>query len=114
MISPSTPRETVAAVLERAADLIELEGRWTRKEMARDRNGRYAEPRSPKAVCWCMAGAAHHVAGDTMSAIIAVNQMRRVTLGSVSLWNDTPGRTQAEVVTALRTAARLAKTTGAK
>jgi len=104
----------VADVLERAADLIEPEGAWTRGAAARD--GSY-DPTSfdnREAICWCMMGAISKVAGGVrpMSDIAgqARDQLRKaIDTPWITDFNDNEDRTQPEVVAALRRAATLAR-----
>lgn len=101
--------KTVPEILNAAADLIEPAGRWTRKALARNARGTAVDPRKSTAVCWCAAGAIQRVVAgdrDQLQRLLAV--VRSVTDFPVQLWNDGLGRTQAEVVAALREAARLA------
>ena len=44
--------------------------------------------------------------------LLGEGHLRRVVGGGVAPWNDAPGRTQAEVVAALRKAADLARSEG--
>jgi hypothetical protein len=103
--APLKPSE----VLERAAALIEPEGAWIQGFIARRRDG---FPTSVKAggSCWCLLGAVAEAApGDYATAWGFVKQ----TTSAVPVaWNDRPERTQAEVVTALREAAELARSEG--
>ncbi len=90
---------TLADAFRRAADLIEPEGRWTQGEYARDKNGDAVDPRAKDAVCWCAVG-----------AILLVGRhfyfrANRYMSMDISKFNDTPGRTQKEVVRRLREAA---------
>ena len=104
----------VAAVLNAAADLLEKPGAWTQGEMARDESGSGVEERDPKAQCWCVIGAVARATTDLTGWVSNTYVEARTTLalavgtdadGGIPDWNDTPGRTQAEVVKALRHAA---------
>lgn len=119
---------SVADVLDRAADLIEPEGAWTQGESARDAKGAPLPKGSePGAVCWCVLGAIGKVVGHPANILFGKAQK---ALGSVlpdditpmydadgdelpveASWNDSPFRTQAEVVAKLREAASLARDT---
>ncbi|KQM37975.1 hypothetical protein [Sphingomonas sp. Leaf10] len=105
----------VSQVLSEAADLLEKPGAWTQNAFARDWLGRMTGPLSTKdtAVCWCVMGATC-VAGQDADEGQAADDFLRGFLGIPDLasWNDTPGRTQAEVVAKLREAAALAKEQG--
>jgi hypothetical protein len=103
---------SVADVLDRAADLIEPEGAWSDGDVARDRSGNATYSMDPGAVCWCALGAIWREA-----EIAGINRyaseipMAELVGGSVAIFNDAPGRTQAEVVAKLREAASLARDT---
>lgn len=104
-----TPRE----VLLKAAALVERG--WTQHEMARDRVGNKVSPISDTAVCWCALGAAKRVADghthpysharDALYAHLFAHPDSGDGPDPVTTWNDAPGRTQAEVVAALKAAA---------
>lgn len=101
---------TVAEVLERAADLIEPEGKWTQGELARDENGMSVAPYDGEACCWCASGAIMHYGGSAPKD--AWDKLGAVIHRMIPNWNDEPARTQSEVVTALRKAAALAREQG--
>jgi predicted Abi (CAAX) family protease len=93
---------TPAQVLNAAADLIEPEGAW------KQHGGNLR-------TCWCAGEAIAHVTVDLdlldrWVAIGAANNcLGLLTRQETIPWNDVPGRTQSEVVAALRKAAELAK-----
>lgn len=99
----------IADILERAADLIEPEGAWTTEADARDAVGMETGIFDGDASCFCMAGAIWHVAepGDRWRAMEFVRE--HLGVEEVMDFNDEEGRTQAEVVTALREAAAKAR-----
>lgn len=83
----------VADTLNRAADLIERDG-WC-QGLGRDADGSR-----------CAAVALHDAQADRLVWRGAYRALKaRVGTRLVVDWNDTPGRTQAEVVAALRAAA---------
>lgn len=91
----------VAAVLRDAADLIEPPGKWIQ--------GRLGDPETG---C-CAVGAIIYAAGNCDDTYFACVAAMENLLGTyASIWNDTKGRTQAEVVAALRIAAALADGAG--
>lgn len=104
-----TPRE----VLLKAAVLVERG--WCRGEMARDARGNKVSPISDAAVCWCALGAAKSAADGRIHPYTHARDALHAHLFSqpdsgdgpdpVTVWNDAPDRTQAEVVAALRAAA---------
>lgn len=112
----------VSEILDKAADLIEPEGAWTRGTLARDNRGLDVAAEDANATCWCAAGALQHSIGGSWSddGIGVYHAAREAVLLAVGLtdsdrlanWNDTPGRTQQEVVTALREAARKEREAG--
>jgi hypothetical protein len=95
---------SVADILRQAADLIEPEGAWTQKSYAKGRTGREVQPEGNAAVCWCAIGALRRVDGE---GVYGVLDALRGHIGAyaITVWNDDPYRTQAEVVTAFRAAA---------
>ena len=90
---------TPAAVLRAAAALIEHEG-WIQ--------GDYFRPGEGYCVLGAIRDSAQEVFGHpvTVGACKAVRDMVGISgPASISLWNDSPKRTQAEVITTLRAAA---------
>jgi hypothetical protein len=83
------------AVLTAARALVERG--WTQGEYARHKNGRPIGPAEPNAVCWCATGAIM-ATGKSLAADLAVYHLGDALGDSVLRWNDTPGRTQAEVL----------------
>jgi hypothetical protein len=95
---------SVADVLERAANLIEPEGAWTKEDYV-----------GPSGTCWCVLGAikrAGDFANDLNPAAEALRAALGVGYGGIPDWNDAPERTQDEVVAKLREAAALAREQG--
>jgi len=98
-----------AEVLERAADLIEPVGAWTQDMY-----------RVPGKDCFCAVGAVGMVLGKgkwiggraAEDFVDANSKLFGMDASDLEEWNDTPGRTQAEVVAALRQAAALAREQG--
>lgn len=97
----------VAGVLLAAAELLEKPGAWTQGEFAKTASGDGTYWNSPDAVCWCAEGAIRHVGGGS-DAIITLRRSLGLPGGlyPVAGWNDKHIRTQAEVVSALRSAAK--------
>lgn len=100
-------------ILDAAADKITPPGSWTQQCSARTETGFPCLPNSPEAACWCATGAIYaqlqrrnffHPALIYLAAVIPMD-------GLVA-WNDAKGRTQAEVIRALRDAAGLARSEG--
>lgn len=108
---------TVAEVLSRAADLIEPEGKWTQGAFIRDALGadiyEEQEADAQDAACFCLYGAIGSVVGRDPESYRDADPVLQRAIGVISpsevaKWNDTPSRTQAEVVAALRSAAVIA------
>ena len=101
-------------VLDRAADLIEPEGRWTQGCLARTADGDPVLERNRKAVCWCLVGSIHRAAENEETAYRTRDWLfAHFDDGwTEASWNDDPTRTQAEVVAKLREGAALAREAG--
>ena len=95
----------------------ELLGRgWTQGADARDRDGIPVPGWSERAVCWSLLGALVAVLEAQSEATgddAAISDLARacallaetLDVGSLETWNDEPGRTQSEVIEAVRRAA---------
>lgn len=109
--------KTVSEILFAAADLIEPEGAWTQRAIARDRKGLIAIGEGT-AVCWCAIGAIIKVGGaweaiERTEKLLALPDAARVgDLRPLAAFNDAPERTQEEVVAKLREAAERAREQG--
>jgi hypothetical protein len=102
-------------VLAKAADLIEPEGAWRQGYYARDGAGRDCDAHDPSAICWCAVGSIERsVPICNYDDLDEAERFLTRALGGayVPHWNDAKGRTQAEVVSALRKASELAKAEG--
>lgn len=93
--------DTVADVLERAADLIEPEGAWIQGVF-----------QSEDGCSHCLHSAVMEQADDFLKMKAATQALGFNYSEEVWVWNDAPGRTQAEVVAKLREAARSAREQG--
>jgi hypothetical protein len=116
---------SIADVLERAADLIEPEGRWTQGAFSRNADGSADldedETAASNPVCWCALGAIAEVAGADVTRLLtfastntevqakAALYLSRHLNALVEDWNDNPDRAHSEVVAKLREAAALAR-----
>jgi len=90
-------------IFDRAADVIEPDGAWIQGRAAAGADIETIEPRDPRACRWCVLGAILKVMGRKEAGFdAAVITMARHVRGKVHQWNDTEGRTQAEVVATLR------------
>ncbi len=89
-------------VRERAAQLLEKSGAWAQRSSAYDSLGNSVAPTDPAACAWCMLGAIDKVCADELIANVAISELHCELNSSVARFNDAPGRTQAEVVAALR------------
>jgi hypothetical protein len=99
----------VAKVLNDAADLIEPEGRWTKKVLARDGDGTPIWPEDPAACRWCAEGAISRVAPSwplKSAAFVAVR--RQINHEGIDDWNDEQHGPE-PVIAALRAAAQAVK-----
>jgi hypothetical protein len=115
-----TNDDEVTKLLRDAADLIEPDGKWVQGGLAGDKNGRPLDGAVTGADfcghCWCVVGAidkawwnarcvekldvslrASNLAKSHLQTMLGMNPM---------YWNDLPGRTQEEAVSALRRAAQ--------
>jgi len=111
-------RKAVADILAAAAALIEPEGRWTQGAASKSKTGLPDDDNRIRrdAVCWCAWGAILKASGETR--IVGASERAKAAglhvdllVGTdVTVWNDRPERTQAEVVAALRAAAEKART----
>ena len=111
---------TVADILEKAAELIEPEGAWLQEAYAANARGiratddGHAWPAEPN--CFCVLGAIHWAAkDDTPGGHVEEAYLRALEFPNgynVVEWNDTPSRTQVEVVAKLREAAAKAREQG--
>jgi hypothetical protein len=101
----------VADVLERAADLIEPEGKWTQGAYARTVRGYCIGPNEDAAVCFCLRGALRRVGGvgDWDESSPATRALGFFTAKTMTGWNDHKKRTQAEVIAKLRETAAKAR-----
>ncbi len=66
---------------------------WTQGVLARNAKGGWVEPYDEDAVCWCAVGALL-ADGD----VELQGDDRQVDGIYIIVWNDTPGRTQADVI----------------
>ena len=103
---------SIAEVLEKAANLIEPEGKWTQGDLAVDANGDETWTADPNSVCFCAEGAIMHVSFGQPREPIFREFRHALGVDRIYEWNDAPGRTQAEVVAKLREAAALAREQG--
>ncbi len=107
----------VAEVLDRAADRLEVPDAWRQDILyARRADGSHVAPTGDGACQFCMIGAIAHVwgkeAGDVEEALRQMPEINDMLSGgrfSPVNFNDAAGRTQAEVVAALRSAAEAAR-----
>jgi hypothetical protein len=101
---------TPAGILTAAAELLESPGAWTQGRWARNADDSGTLGNDPAAVCFCMLGAFQRVThcAETAAWSAAELILSSMLRCEVPEWNDTEGRTQAEVVAALRAAAELA------
>lgn len=100
---------TIKALLQAARGLI-VQG-WTQGAYARDYNERITPYGGPSACKFCMSGAvAHLLGGGAVHSAEFINALRALRCAidwPVAAWNDTPGRTQDEVLAAFDRAIEL-------
>ena len=101
--------QTPSTVLRAAADLLAKPGAWTQGALARGATRRPTMALSKRAVCWCAKGAMAAVSWYGETYFAALGALEVVAGDSIVDWNDTPGRTQEEVVAAFHKAADLAE-----
>jgi hypothetical protein len=92
--------DDVLCVLLVARTIIDCEG-WTQETYARTADGDGTDVDDPKASCFCSLGAIWAVSfahGGQLGAITAVE--RAMNSGNLVGWNDAPGRTKEEVLSA--------------
>jgi hypothetical protein len=98
----------------KVSELLDTPDKWTQWWFARDKGGRAVEANDPEAVCYCLMGAVKRCYGDNpaekfqatanLGAAIAKRAGIKPYFGLVSVWNDAPGRTFAEVQEVVREA----------
>ncbi len=94
-------------VLQRSRELLRPLGAWIRLVHARDQRGETVRPESAAAACWCLEGALMWslaqmglpATGVYLASI--TSEVREPSWASIPVWNDTLGRTQAEVLARL-------------
>ena len=96
-------------ILEKAADLLEPEGSWTKNHYALTKDNAEVSWNDPEAICFCVEGAISRIAGGRTNGLVARRFLQDVIRKDIVCWNDAAARTQPEVVRALREAAHLAK-----
>lgn len=92
-------------ILNAAADLITPEGAWGQGNFVKRVNGKN---------CYCAVGAIEAMpSGASRNLRTACEAVYAIIKApSITGWNDHPDRTQAEVIDALRKAAKLAQEAG--
>jgi len=84
-------------------DLLTDESKWTKHVYALDaKKNPLADPLNPNAVCWCLGGAiekCYPILAERLAIYTRITQrVKPEEVGSyVHRWNDTVGRTFAEV-----------------
>lgn len=103
---PVTERD----ILHRAADLLEEFG-WTQGPYAADAEGHEVEPEDGSARCFCLVGSIRRAASDFAHPFVDPRDAHLYALthvGQGGAWNESDGRTKAEVIAVLRAAAEKA------
>jgi hypothetical protein len=88
----------VAESLRKVRELLAVPERWTQGWLAKTDSGREVSALCPTACSFCLVGATERAVSaadvfDTVEALI-----RASGADWLALWNDTPGRTHAEVL----------------
>lgn len=96
-------------VLVSARELLSDEKRWTKGASARDATGDDVDPRSERAVCWCVVGAVVKSTLGMLHQEAALNQVHDVVDEPIPEFNDAPTSTHADVLRALDAAIERAK-----
>lgn len=95
---------TVIELLKAARALIAKPNGWTQRQSARNSAGITCSVDAKDATCFCLLGSVRRAAIDLGSTVAthaqAVDLLYDLSPNGPQLvrWNDTPGRTQAEVV----------------
>ena len=103
--------DPVRDILIAAADLLDPDGAWTQRELARGPGGQATSPQAEDAVSWCAIGAITRVsrAADIQDYRKArarlAETLSREGYKDIAQWNDTRGRIRPQVVRMLRRAA---------
>lgn len=101
--------ETTRQILIGARELVARPGGWTQGVFARNRDGEKVCLSQKEAVCFCASGAISRAAQEQMGGSPeegenSANALELLFLcipgPSIPDWNDSPGRTQGEVVSA--------------
>lgn len=85
-------------ILTKARALISDPARWTQRSAAKDVSGNDVLANSPKAVCWCSAGALLKASRRSSIGFVPMGTLSQEMEFSVSYFNDS--HTHAEVLAA--------------
>lgn len=111
--------DAVGTVLSTAADLVDAG--WCQRTYAQDANGNYCSVDAERAAVFCARGAVHRAVLNLNDGHFNEDLLERATerlestvnaafgTRQISRWNDTTGRSQAQVSSAMRLAATAAK-----
>lgn len=103
---------TAPDILRAARALIAEPASWTQHTSARNRTGAPTHPRYAGAVCWCAIGAVVAVTPNRRKQLAALRLLGQPAATGeffLSVWNDSPERTHAEVLAAFDRAIVLAE-----
>lgn len=104
---------TTIEILVAARELLSARKRWTRYYMARNADGAEIDPRSEKAVCWCLFGAVQKFSPlGTWHHCGALDLVHNVVGRHISGLNDDPNTTHANILRVLDAAIEKAKQDG--
>lgn len=94
----------IAAALRAVKKLVERPEAWTKGAIARDAEGVEVNETDRSAVCWCLFGAIGRVAWreeEEVSRYLCRAGSSGPGPGEITLWNDAPERTHADVLALL-------------
>jgi len=94
-------------ILRRAREILEPEGAWTQRSLARAADGVPIHETHRDAACWCSLGAIYRTLGSRLATYRewgAVGLVQKIVGAPLAKWNDDPLRTHDEVLDAFRRA----------
>lgn len=86
--------------LERARRLLARPKGWTQGSYARDGDGAAVDSQCSQATSFCASGAIYATQDDLAGSIQTRTVIYRVIADDIEAWNDTDGRSQADIVNA--------------
>lgn len=109
-------------ILQKTRDLLSDPSHWTKGEFARDASQKWTNVRNPEATCWCSWGALSRTIVDFQLEETGQNiplhegfsqvPTLRTRGDNITLMNDHPDTTHAEILQGFDNAIRIAKERG--